>query len=53
MNIQELRILINKSGRSQKWIAAELNIPYITLSSYMLGYRTMPERVEQKIKEII
>lgn len=49
----ELKDLINKSGRSLKWISKELNVKYGTLNAYMNGYRNLPIKLKELILEII
>lgn len=44
---------IKQSGRTQKWVAKQLGIPYLTLSAYLNGYRNMPLEVEEKILNVI
>ena len=53
MNYTDLKDLIKSKGRSQTWIAKQLNIPYITFSAYMNEYRTMPIDLPKKVKELL
>lgn len=51
--MKELSQLIKESGRKKTWIAEKLNIPYVTLNSYLYGKFKMPKDVEQRIKDIL
>ena len=49
----EIKNLIKESGRTTKWIAKKLEIPYGTLIAYLNGHRTTPKDLEQRIKELL
>lgn len=49
----ELNRLIKESGRTKKWIAKKLNMPYVTLNFYLWERVRMPKEVEQKIKDLL
>ena len=51
--MKELNELIKESGRTKKWIAKKLNMPYVTLNFYLWERVKMPKEVEQRIKEIL
>ena len=51
--MKELKKLIKDSGRKKTWIAKELNMPYITLNSYLYGKFKMPKEVEKRIKKLL
>lgn len=51
--MEELKKLIQDSGRKKTWIAKELKIPYVTLNSYLYGKFNMPKEVEQRIKKLL
>lgn len=50
MNTKEL---IKENGRTIKWVAKKLNMPYITLTSYLNGVRTEPKDLRERIEKII
>ena len=49
----ELKKIIKENGRSLKWVASKLDIPYVTLLSYLNGVRTQPKDLEERIKKIV
>ena len=51
--MKELNELIKESGRTKKWIAKKLDMPYVTLNFYLWERVKMPKEVEQKIKELL
>lgn len=51
--MEELSQMIKDSGLKKTWIAKKLNIPYVTLNSYLYGKFKMPKEVEQRIKELL
>lgn len=51
--MKEINKLIKDSGRSKKWIAEKINMPYATLIAVLNGHRTLKEDVIKKIKKAI
>ena len=51
--MKELNELIKESGRTKKWIAKQLNMPYVTLNFYLWERVKAPHDLEKRIKKLL
>lgn len=49
----KIKNLIKEKGRTTKWVASQLGIPYNTMMSYLNNRRTVPKDLEERVRKIV
>lgn len=51
--MEKLKLEIKESGRSIKWVAKKIGVPYMSLIMYLNGTRNPKKDIESMVRKVL